>query len=384
MKKRMAIACMVLIALILLVVGAILFFLLGDSETAADGEASLPAPTAQASSEQELTASLSPSPEAESLPSPALGADGEDPLLAVEPHQSQIQNILLYRKTSDALSDPQRDFFLLLTVDKNQKSLTLTALAPESYLQIRGAQSLYWDQLKAACAHDGLNRLINTLNAPENYALDIQDSFGTDRERFAALIDALGGLSLPLSKEACFLINWKYAGLPADASKASRFNRLEEQQKAALLEQEGVQELNGQQILCYLEGDPLAVPDSSARSIYDPMERMQQVLVCLYRQIRETTDLSGLVSLVQTLQNHVDTNLSQDALIDLGAFLLSNELEIRTLCLPREEASHYAEEPMDGEGGVFSTLRFDMDAERNALWQALYGIPYGEVLYEGN
>lgn len=111
-------------------------------------------------------------------------------------------NLLLIghdKREDEAVS--RADAMMLCTFDRQLRRLTITSFLRDTWLDIPGHGK---DRLNAAYAYGGASLLKQTLS--DNYHISIDGCVEVDFFQFAGVIDALGGVSIPLrSDEAAFI-----------------------------------------------------------------------------------------------------------------------------------------------------------------------------------
>lgn len=94
------------------------------------------------------------------------------------------------------------DAMMILTVDSKNKSLKLTSLNRDTYVDIPGHGE---EKLTHAYAYGGVNLLVETIE--NNFEIDIQNYAVVDFYSFMDIVDALGGVEVDVHKNEINEIN---------------------------------------------------------------------------------------------------------------------------------------------------------------------------------
>ena len=124
--------------------------------------------------------------------------------------------------------DSRSDSMMILTVDTKNKSLKLTSLNRDTYVNIPGHG---YQKLTHAYAYGGINLLVETIE--NNFEIDIQEYAVVDFYSFMDIVDALGGVEVDVKQNEKNEIN-KYIKL--DTYKWSK-----DTEPMKLIERAGVQ-----------------------------------------------------------------------------------------------------------------------------------------------
>ena len=91
---------------------------------------------------------------------------------------------------------------MILTVDSKNKSLKLTSLNRDTFVNIPGHGE---EKLTHAYAYGGINLLVETIE--NNFEVDIQNYAVVDFYSFMDIVDALGGVEVDVHKNEINEIN---------------------------------------------------------------------------------------------------------------------------------------------------------------------------------
>lgn len=149
-----------------------------------------------------------------------------------------ITNILLIGTDERSSKEKGRaDSIMIATLDEKHGKLKLTSVARDTYVEIRGRGK---EKVNHSYAYGGAELLIDTLENSMN--IKISNYVRINFKSFTELIDALGGLKLDVKQSELKELN-KYIPECYNASIQSK--------PMKLIENSGVQTLNGYQSLSY-------------------------------------------------------------------------------------------------------------------------------------
>lgn len=228
------------------------------------------------------------------------------------------------------------DSMILCTVNKQTKTLILTSILRDLYVQIPG----YGDnRINAAYAVGGMSLLSQTLE--HNFGIRVDGSVEVDFSQFQSIVDRLGGVELELREDEAQLLNRALdAGLSA-----------------------GVQKLTGEQALQYARIRSLDGDGDFSRT-----NRQRKVMEAILDSCKNAS-MKTLVTLVEEVLPMITTDMSKFRLLScaLELFPILSELEIVSQHIPQEGT--YSGKMIRG----MAVLVADMDAARAFLEKTLLG-----------
>lgn len=253
-----------------------------------------------------------------------------------------INNILLVgtdgRSTND--SGTRSDSMMILTVDNKNKSLKLTSLARDSYVDIPGYSK---EKLTHAYAYGGINLLIETIE--KNFELDIQDYAVVDFFSFMDIVDAVGGVSVDVSKSVINEFN-KYIG------DCYNMNTSSNKESIQYIKSAGVHRLNGYQALAYAR---IRYNDSA----FERDKRQRQLIEGLAQSLKELP-VSKYPKLLDTVLPYIKTNMKAGEILSLGTDILGLIGNgIKQLEFPVDDNVNSKGGTINGKGWV---LQFEPDS----------------------
>lgn len=193
------------------------------------------------------------------------------------------------------------DAMMILTVDSKNKSLKLTSLNRDTYVNIPG----HGDQkLTHAYSYGGANLLVETIE--NNFEIDIQNYAVVDFYSFMDIVDTLGGVEVDVHENEINEIN-KF--IKWDTYKWSG-----ETSPMELIEHSGSQKLNGYQALSYAR---IRKNDSTQ----ERDRRQRQVVEALMNGVKDLP-VTKYPKLLDTLLPYVKTNMKPTEIISLAGNIL--------------------------------------------------------------
>lgn len=224
-------------------------------------------------------------------------------------------HILLLGCDSYTRNSPQRtDSMIIFSINPSTGSLKMTSLMRDTWVKVPGRSS-----------HRKLTELC-TVGGPELTVQAVNECFGMEIEKYALIsmagiaeiIDLLGGLDLDVTEEERKALN---KGL-FDLSSLSGMEQLEQSG-------EGVH-LNGNQATAFAR---IRKIDSD----YVRTERQRTVLLAMAEKIMSGASAATMLTIVTTLLEYVETNLSLTEIMTLALAGLKMDLsQVEQLRLPAD------------------------------------------------
>ncbi|MGZ9586816.1 LCP family protein [Paenibacillus marinisediminis] len=184
---------------------------------------------------------------------------------------------------------PRTDTMMIASIDPKTKKATLMSILRDTYLTIPEYGN---DRANAAYSYGGHKLAMQTLS---NWTgLDIQYYIYTDFQGFIKLIDALGGIEFEVEKDMHYTS--KADGKEYDINL-----------------KKGLQKLNGESALQYVRFRYDALSDFSRT------KRQRELLTAVAQEMKSTWSIIQLPYLINQISPYVDTNLTVDDMIKLGA-----------------------------------------------------------------
>lgn len=262
------------------------------------------------------------------------------PAWDVKSDQGVTNVLLLGVDENDDGSDGRSDSNMLISIDSAKKKMRIVSFLRDSYLQI---PTVGMNKLNAAYADGGVALTMQTLE--NNYRVNIDRFVSVNFNNFAAVIDKMGGLDVPMSAPACTAMN----------------ENIRTHFKA------GTNHLNGKQCLYYAR--IRHATDSFGHDDYGRASRQRQVVELMITKIKKMNLIQSSTIMYEYLP-YIKTNLTDTELAYLasvGATLSSYQTETKQI---PAEGTFDDQKYVKGIGDVIS-----LDLKKNCaiLRQFLYG-----------
>ena len=217
--------------------------------------------------------------------------------------EAHIVNILLIGADYQGSDTGRSDSTILVTLNTQTKSLTLTSFMRDMYVKIPGYAK---NKFNAAYSLGGMNLLKKTLN--ENFGIYVDGVVEVDFSRFVDLIDLLGGVTLDLTPEEAKWIN-KKAGSSLSA---------------------GEQHLTGKQAIWYARNRT-----TNGGGDYNRTNR-QRVLLMTLMDTYKNSSMTTIIGLLDDILPMITTDMTHKQITDyvLALFPLLMECEISSQRIP--------------------------------------------------
>lgn len=263
-------------------------------------------------------------------------------------HEDDVINILLVGE--EAILDKghrgRTDSIMIATINVKEKSLKLTSIMRDMYLQIPGYSD---NKINAAFNIGGMDLLVQALN--QDFALKLDGYVKVDFDSFEKVIDALGGVEITLSaKEADYLNRTNYISKPEYRNV-----------------REGTQILNGNQALGYSRVRYVANGDQA--NDFGRTQRQRAVLNALFEKYKSKSVVE-LLAIMPDILSLVTTDISKTSIIEymyLAVTLKQDELQ--TMRIPVEGAYYSAR-----IRGMAVLLPDTLEDNTKALHEFIFGV----------
>lgn len=222
----------------------------------------------------------------------------------VEENLEEFRSVLLFGLDAreDRFSNSRSDCIMLVTVNTKTKEIFLTSIYRDSYLDINGSL----DKITHAYAYGGPLLTMNSLN--KNLDLNIKEFVTVNFDSVVAVIDAFGGIEMPITSAETKYINQYINALNKQMGRNSKN-----------ITTAGTYNLDGIQALAYgriryTEGGD-----------YKRTERMRDVLTAVFEKGKKKS-VPELMELFDLLLPHVYTNVDKNEAISLIPQALSYKI----------------------------------------------------------
>lgn len=261
-----------------------------------------------------------------------------------------VDNILLIGRDSINRNGPARsDSMIILTIDNLNKQLKLTSLARDTLVKIPNKG---YEKLNHAYAYGKEDLLLKTIN--ENFDLNINNYAVVDFKSFAEIVDILGGVEVNINEKEIEHLN-KFIKVCYDLNNENNGNE-------EYINKLGINNLNGYQALAYARIRKID-------TIYKRDARQREILTNLAHKMSNTS-LTNYVSIIKTVLNYVDVNISFDKMMKLA--FSAHEMasyDIKQMEFPLED---YREEGRINGDGQY-VVKWNVDKNIEVLHNFIYG-----------
>jgi len=228
---------------------------------------------------------------------------------------SSVMNILLLGvdENKDG-SDGRSDTNMLMSIDSKSKTIRLVSFLRDSYLEI---PTVGKNKLNAAYSNGGVALTMQTLE--NNYRINIDQYVSVNFNNFAAVIDKMGGLDVPMSKAACQAENanmGSHLSYPAAGQKTITHH------------------LSGK--LCLYYARIRYASDSFGSNDYGRTARQRQVVELMIKKMK-SMNLVSANKIIYDYLPFVGSNLTDSQLLylaSIGASLSSYKTETQQIPAP--------------------------------------------------
>lgn len=212
-----------------------------------------------------------------------------------------VTNILLIGNDSrTAGEDGRSDAMILLSISDKTKTIHMTSLLRDMYVEIPGYDG---NRLNAAYAFGGAELLMETIEA--NFDVEVNRFVQVNFQAFASVVDAVGGVDLEVTNDEVLLIN----------GYLDEYNMLEDKPHGTdYLDEnlQGVIHLNGPQALAYCRNRYIGTD-------FGRTERQRKVLSAM---VKRAPWVVAHMDKVSEVFENVTTNLTQAEFTWLSAQLV--------------------------------------------------------------
>ena len=210
-----------------------------------------------------------------------------------------ITNILLLGTDGRENESAYRsDCMMIVTIDNTNKSVKLTSLARDTYVDIPGEGM---GKLNASYFWGKESLLFKTIE--NEFGLEIDKFIQIDFNGLMDVITKLGGVDVEISQKDMEAVNSMIPSTYEDYDNPDKG-------EMKLIEGTGVQTLTGYQAICYCR-----VRDIDSAIYRD--ERQRKVIMAIASKFK-SMPVSEYPSLVKTLTPYVNTNIGSVELLNLG------------------------------------------------------------------
>ena len=221
------------------------------------------------------------------------------PSVSSEPlKEAGVTNILLIGNDSrEAGQDGRSDAMILLSISNETKTIHLTSLLRDMYVEIPGHDG---NRLNAAYAYGGPELLMDTLE--ENFDISVNRYMLVNFQAFANVVDAVGGVDIEVTNEEVQYINGYLVEYNQLEGRAEGTDYLDTSLSGEI-------HLNGPQALAFCRNRFIG-------SDFARTERQRKVLSAIFKKA-PTAMLTNGGELLDGLLNNLTTNITKSEISGL-------------------------------------------------------------------
>jgi len=285
-----------------------------------------------------------------------------------------VVNILLMGvdNRSEELTSGRADANIICSINKQTGAITLTSIGRDTAVEVPGYKTR--KRLNTAFKYGskdgditkGAELGMKTIN--RNFRMNISRYVLVNIHGLADIIEALGGVDMYLTKAEASAINYElFVKEPMGSNKG----------RERLVQQEGVQHLDGMQAVTYGR-----IRNLKGQNDLNRNGRQRTLLETLLKTVMADMDIMKLMTLIETALPYGRTNLTLDEMITLGMAVLSGETMqklaeggeiLQQFGIPMEK--QYGWKGFDGVSLLYINEE-RMDTTLTHLHNLIYGQPY--------
>lgn len=257
---------------------------------------------------------------------------------------ARVKNILLLgvdARAGDTVS--RADTMMLVSIDSKNKVIKLTSFLRDSYVDIPGHGK---NKLNAACSYGGIQLVIDTIEY--NYKVKIDNYMAVDFTAFTELIDALGGVDVPVTQAEASYMNQTWYKWSLTGNKVS-------------FESGDSVHLNGEKALMFCRIRKL---DSDIMRT----KRQRLVIEAVKKKV-SSLSVTDLFKIAKKVFPELQTDIGKYSMENLSikALLFYRKYDMEQMAIPKNDA--WYDETISGVGEV---VAFDVDTAAETLQEYIY------------
>ncbi len=246
------------------------------------------------------------------------------------------------------------DSIIILSINKTDDKIKLISVLRDSYVPMESNTQMIYAKINNAYASGGPERAIKTLNSV--FALDISEYATVNFFGMAEIIDAMGGVEVPVTQ----------AEIPSINGGAAAFcQRLGIESDMPQITKSGVQRLNGFQAVSYARIRYVANASGTTND-YGRTDRQRYVLNQLFKSVASKSK-TEYISLIKTLSPYCETSLSYSEILGLAVDVLINSPTLEETRVPSLEYTMKA--PKTNSGAI---NYYDLNFAANIIHAFIY------------
>lgn len=233
------------------------------------------------------------------------------------------------------------DSIMILSVDKQHNKIKLISILRDSLVKVDGHG---YTKITEAYGYGGAPLAIKTIN--QNYNMDIRDYVTINFNGMAEIIDAVGGVTVNVTKEEIPTIN----GTSQQMAEALG------EPIPPKITQPGTQTLNGLQAVAYSRIRKVDNPDGSWGD-FGRTSRQRTVMDQLFQKAL-TMSVSQYPAFIESLLPYVETSMNIGEIMDLAMILTRDGITLEQTGVPSTEYTINAGLSYNGKSTVYYNLEY--------------------------
>lgn len=255
---------------------------------------------------------------------------------------TDITNIALFGVDSRSNEfEGNSDSIMILSVDKQHNKVKLISILRDSLVKVDGHG---YTKITEAYGYGGAPLAIKTIN--QNYNMDIRDYVTINFNGMAEIIDAVGGVTVNVTKEEIPTIN----GTSQQMAEALG------EPIPPKITQPGSQTLCGLQAVAYSRIRKVDNPDGSWGD-FGRTSRQRAVMDQLFQKAL-TMSVSQYPAFIESLLPYVETSLDIGEIMDLAMILTRDGITLEQTGVPATEYTINAGFSYNGKSTVYYNLEY--------------------------
>ena len=270
-----------------------------------------------------------------------------DPIYSENQIDPNVINILLLGDDGrDERDSGRSDSMMILSYNQETGEVKILSLLRDTWIYIPGRTQ--WNRINTAYRFGGVGLAINTINT--NFDMDIQYYMLVHFEDIKAITDTVGGVDVPLNQREVEYIN-AYSG--SDNILADIPEGVETEMR----------HLDGLQAFRHSRNRKLGNGDWSRT------QRQRDILKGFYERAKQEKNATSLASLMYSLMDYVETNMSPWQMISLGTSIVFGKSggAPQTASMPFPGTWSYAYE------GQMAVIHINIEKNRDAMHEFIFG-----------
>lgn len=267
--------------------------------------------------------------------------------------EDEVINILLIGEEAieSGGANGRSDSMIIASVNRVEKTLSLTSLMRDSYVNIPGYKP---NKLNAALANGGGVLLSQTIE--DSFGIQLDGYVRVDFDGFQKIIDMLGGIDIELTAtEASYLNKTNYVSDRSNRNLSA-----------------GKNHMNGNQALGYCRVRYKAAGNGE-KDDFGRTYRQRTVLTAVFDKYKAQNPVE-MIKVASSLLDYVTTNLDKGQIINYMTIAAGlGTTELRSFRIPVQNGFKGADRHCGNSTKLYSVLLLDFDENIKQMREFIYG-----------